>query len=287
MKIIKAEDIGFCFGVRRAIKKADQAINTLPTYDIYMLGEIIHNPQVIGKFIKKGIHIVNEIYQVPPEKYLITRAHGISKEEEEYAKKNNIILIDTTCPYVKKLHKIAISLQKDNYRIFILGDIDHPEIQSLLSYIEYKAVIIRSGNDFKKYADEKFFKKIGLLSQTTKNIDEFNKIIQTVFNYSDELRVYNTICKATKHRQEATKDLATKVDLMIVIGGFKSANTNRLTNLSKKMGVETYHIEHESQLKPNWFKNKRKIGITSGTSTPDYINESIIKKIGQIIENLN
>ncbi|MFZ2330614.1 MAG: 4-hydroxy-3-methylbut-2-enyl diphosphate reductase, partial [Atribacterota bacterium] len=135
MEIIKAQDIGFCFGVRRAIKKAEQAIKNLPAHEIYMLGEIIHNPQVIKKFKKKGINIIEEISQVPPDKYLITRAHGISRNEENYIKRNNIKLIDTTCPYVKKLHQIASVLKKEKYQIVILGDIDHPEIKSLLSYI--------------------------------------------------------------------------------------------------------------------------------------------------------
>ncbi len=281
MEIIKAQDIGFCFGVRRAIKKAEQAIKNLPAHEIYMLGEIIHNPQVIKKFKKKGINIIEEICQVPPNKYLIARAHGVSKNEENYTKRNNIRLIDTTCPYVKKLHQIASVLKREKYQIVILGDTNHPEIRSLLSYINNSALVVQSANDV-KLKNFKFYGKIGLLSQTTKDIKQFLKITKKIFSHTEELRIFNTICMATRLRQEATEELAKTVDLMIVIGGLNSANTSRLTYLSKKIGVETYHIEDEKQLNLNWFQGKKKIGITSGTSTPDYITRKIIMEIKKL-----
>ncbi|MDD3656282.1 MAG: 4-hydroxy-3-methylbut-2-enyl diphosphate reductase [Atribacterota bacterium] len=284
MEIIKAKDIGFCFGVRRAIKRAENAITHLPANDLYMLGEIIHNPQVIREFRIRGINIIQEISQVPSNKYLIIRAHGIVKREEDYAKRNNIILIDTICPYVKKLHQIANSLQREGYQIIILGDINHPEIRSLLSYIDHKAYVVQSINDIKCKSFE-FSKKIGLLSQTTKDLKQLHKIIKIMFNYTEELRIFNTICKATRLRQQATRDLAKIVDLMIVIGGLNSANTQRLAYLSKAVGVETYHIEDEKQLNINYLRDKGKIGITSGTSTPDYVTEKIIKKIRELNHN--
>ncbi len=281
MQIIKSKDIGFCFGVKRAIKKAEQALTNFPSRDIYMLGEIIHNPQVIKDFISKGINIIKEIEQVPSDKYLVTRTHGISKKEEEYAKNNNIKLIETTCPYVKQLQQIAKTLQRDRYQIVVLGDIDHPEITSLLSYIDNQAYVIQSVEEMKhKYYQ--FSKKIGLLSQTTKDIEQFQQLIKEIFNYAEELRVFNTICKATRLRQQSIQELAKTVDLMIVIGGLNSANTKRLAYLSKKEGIETYHIENEQQLNKEWFKGKEKIGIASGTSTPSYITDEIILKIKQI-----
>ncbi len=285
MEIIKAEDIGFCFGVKRAIKRAEDALDSLPTKKVFMLGEIIHNPQVINQFKMKGVNVVNEITEVPPNKYLITRAHGILKEEEEYAKKNNIILVDTTCPYVKRLHSIAAILYKEKYHIVVFGDIGHPEIKSLLSYIDNNAHIIQSENDIKKES-LKYFKKIGLLSQTTKDSKKYNYIIRNLIDHTEELRIFDTICKATRLRQEATKKLAKKVDLMIVIGGANSANTNRLSTLCKRIGVETFHIENESQLDLNYLKNKKKIGITSGTSTPDYITDNVIRGINNFKNKL-
>ncbi len=281
MKIIKAQEMGFCFGVRRAIRRAEHAINIIPASDIYMLGEIIHNPQVTKKFKEKGITVVEEISEVPSHKYLITRAHGVSKNEKSYAKKHNIRLIDTTCPYVKKLHQIAFSLKNEGYQIVIFGDAGHPEIRSLLSYINNKALVIQSTQKIKSQKHN-FVNKIGLLSQTTKDIKQLYKIIKELFKYTEELRIFNTICKATRLRQEATEKLAKTVDLMLIIGGLNSANTNRLAYLSKKIGVETHHIEDEKQLNSNWFKDKERIGITSGASTPDYITKKIILEIEKL-----
>ena len=281
MEIIKAREMGFCFGVRRAIRRAEHIISIIPGSDIYMLGEIIHNPQVMKKFKEKGITIVQEIEKVPAHKYLITRAHGVSKNEIDYAKKNSIRLIDTTCPYVKKLHQIALSLKREGYQIVISGDIDHPEIKSLLSYIDNEAVVVQSSQEINNQRN-KLSKKVGLLSQTTKDIARFYQIIKEIFKYCEELRIFNTICKATRLRQEATKELAKVVDIMVVIGGLNSANTNRLAYLSKKIGVETHHIEDEKQLNLNWFKDKKKVGITSGASTPDYITKKIIVEIEKL-----
>ena len=281
MEIIKAREMGFCFGVRRAIRRAEHIISIIPGSDIYMLGEIIHNPQVMKKFKEKGITLVQEIEKVPAHKYLVTRAHGVSKNEIDYAKKHNIRLIDTACPYVKKLHQIALSLKRGGYQIVISGDIDHPEIKSLLSYIDNQALVVQSAQEIKNQRN-KLSKKIGLLSQTTKDIAQFYQIIKEIFKYCQELRIFNTICKATRLRQEATKELAKIVDIMVVIGGLNSANTNRLSYLSKKIGVETYHIEDEKQLNLDWFKDKKKVGITSGASTPDYITKKIITEIEKL-----
>jgi 4-hydroxy-3-methylbut-2-enyl diphosphate reductase len=285
MEILQTKEIGFCFGVRRAIKIAEETISTLSHDDIYMLGEIIHNPQVINEFKKKGIHIVQNISQVPHHKYIITRAHGINKSEEQYSQQGNIKLIDTTCPYVKKLHYIANLLRKEKYQIIILGDIIHPEIKSLLSYIDNQAIVIQSLEDLqgKPY---QFSKKIGILSQTTKDIEQYKQIIKEIFSYVEELRVFNTICKATLLRQQSAQELAKVVDLMIVIGGFNSANTTKLAYLSKKIGTETYHIENKSQLDQTWFRDKKKIGITTGTSTPDYVTSQVIKEIKRLTQNL-
>jgi len=282
MKIYKAEHMGFCFGVKKAIKKARLVLNEVNTKeDIYMLGEIIHNPQVIEEFIKNGVKIVNQISQVPEGKHLITRAHGILASELKYAKEKNIRIIDTTCPYVRKLHKIIKTLKNDGYKVIIYGDYNHPEIKSVLSFINNNGSVIQHFSQIEK--NHSVYKgKVGVISQTTKDIKSYKKLLNKLFDYSDEIRVFNTICKATIYRQDATRKLAKKVDLVIVVGGLNSANTTRLASISRKVGVKTYHIEREEQLEKSWFKNKNKVGITSGASTPDYITENVIKKIEQI-----
>ena len=285
MKIIKAKDIGFCFGVKRAIKKAEQALEAIPANEIYMLGEIIHNPQVIKHFKKKGINIVQEIEEVPSQKFLISRAHGIALNEEKYTKSHAITLIDTTCPYVKRLQYIVALLNKEKYQIIVFGDVNHPEIRCLLSYIDNKALVIPSIEELKNIKRDNVSKKVGLLSQTTKDVGKFSSIVKIMVGYTEELRIFNTICKATALRQQVTWELAKKVDLMIVIGGKKSANTGRLVNLSKQAGVETYHIEDEKQLNRIWFKNKKLVGITSGASTPEWLINNVIKKINDLSQD--
>ena len=278
MKIMKASHIGFCFGVKRAIKRANQLVSQVRSEDIYMLGEIIHNPQVIRDFHERGIHIVQQISQVPEHKYLITRAHGIEKSEKLFARKQNIRLIDTTCPYVHKLHQIARLLKKNDYQIIIFGDTDHPEIQSVLSYIGSNAQVIQSLAEAKKLPF-KGNEKIGLLSQTTKDISLYEQVALEIMRKVEELRMYNTICKATVLRQHSARKLAEKVDLMIVVGGLNSANTTRLASICRHIGVETYHVESENQLKETWFREKKTIGITSGASTPDLVTDKVIQKI--------
>jgi (E)-4-hydroxy-3-methyl-but-2-enyl pyrophosphate reductase len=285
LEILKAKNTGFCFGVKRAINKANKLIKEINSEEIYMLGEIIHNPQVIKEFKKKGISIVDEVSQVPSNKYLITRAHGIASYEIEIAQQNSIRLIDTTCPYVKKLHQIASLLNKENYQIIIFGDRSHPEIKSLLSYIDTNVKVFQSYNDVKN-SSFRYNYKVGIISQTTKDTNEFKRIIEKIIENVDELRVFNTICKATSLRQKSTRELATKVDLMIVVGGLNSANTTRLAQLSRREGVKTYHIESEKEIRKEWFKGTEKVGVTSGASTPDYITEKVINKIKRLSDKI-
>ncbi|MBN2395897.1 MAG: 4-hydroxy-3-methylbut-2-enyl diphosphate reductase [Candidatus Atribacteria bacterium] len=278
MEIIRANHIGFCYGVKRAIKLANQLLSEANSDDIYMLGEIIHNPQVVKSYQDRGIHVVDDVSEVPAHKYLITRAHGILKGEKKIARERQIKLIDTTCPYVSKLRKIAVLLKSEGYHIFIFGDTNHPEIKSLLSYIDTDVKVVQSLNEISSHHFANLG-KIGLISQTTKDYQKYLKIAMAILKHVDELRIYNTICKATALRQDATRKLAKQVEIMIVVGGFNSANTTRLANISKQLGVPTFHIETEKQLKKEWFKGKQKIGITSGASTPDFVTESIIQKI--------
>lgn len=281
LEIIKARNMGFCFGVKRAVNKADRAIKEIKNNGIYMLGEIIHNPQVIKEFTEKGVKIVNEVTQVPYNAYLISRAHGISLHEKKIAESRNIKLIDTTCPYVKKLHEITKLLRKENYHIAIFGDLDHPEIKSLLSYNTNNTAVIQSIDEIKDFLLEGN-KKVALVSQTTKNTNDFNKIAIKMIDKVEELRIFRTICNSTTLRQSAVSELAKKVDIIIVVGGLNSANTARLAQISKKIGIKTYHIESENNIEEAWFKGIQKIGVTSGASTPDYVTESVIRRIKKI-----
>jgi (E)-4-hydroxy-3-methyl-but-2-enyl pyrophosphate reductase len=275
LKIILSKKMGFCFGVKKSVNLAKNALKTRKN-NLYMLGSIINNPQVIEYFIKKGVKIADNLDEVLEESTVITRAHGISPTMLKKAYQKRLSVVDTTCPYVRKVQKIARYLYEKDYFIVIYGDKKHPEVLSLLDTIQNNALVINSIHDAEKITKKK---KIGFISQTTKNIYDFYKLSSALLNRAEELRIFNTICKSTTERQKSVLELAKKVDVMLVIGGKESANTNRLAEIGKNQGVKTYHIETKNQLKYKWFYPEGKIGIASGASTPDWITNEIIDKL--------
>ena len=267
--------MGFCFGVKKSVNLAKNALKTRKN-NLYMLGSIINNPQVIEYFIKKGVKITDNLDEVPEESTVITRAHGISPTMLKKAYQKKLSVVDTTCPYVRKVQKIARYLYEKDYFIVIYGDKKHPEVLSLLDTIQNNALVINSIHDAEKITKKK---KIGFISQTTKNIYDFYKLSSALLNRAEELRIFNTICKSTTERQKSILELAKKVDVILVIGGKESANTTRLAEIGKNQGVKTYHIETKNQLKYKWFHPEDKVGITSGASTPDWITNEVIDKL--------
>ncbi|MCJ7657312.1 MAG: 4-hydroxy-3-methylbut-2-enyl diphosphate reductase [Candidatus Atribacteria bacterium] len=275
MKIILSKKMGFCFGVKKSVKLAKNALKVRKN-NLYMLGSIINNPQIIEYFIKKGVKITDNLDEVPEESTVISRAHGISPTMLKKAYQKKLSVVDTTCPYVRKVQKIARYLYEKDYFLVIYGDKKHPEVLGLLDTVQNNALVINSIPDAEKITIKK---KIGFISQTTKNIHDFFKLSSTLLNRAEELRIFNTICKSTTERQKSVLELAAEVDLILVIGGKESANTTRLAEISKNQGVKTYHIETKNQLKNKWFNPEDKVGITSGASTPDWITNEVIDKL--------
>jgi len=275
MKILLSKKMGFCFGVRKSIDLADKTI-AKSEKDVYMLGPIIHNPRVIEDYQDRGVKLVNDIKQVPDESTVITRAHGISPAISKTAKNKKITLIDTTCSNVKKLQEIALFLKKNHYFLIIYGDNKHPEILSVLEMVDHDAIVINEIDDVKGVNQ---CKKIGFISQTTKNIFDFEKLACQLLEKTKELRIFNTICPATMERQRSISELSMQVDIMLVIGGKKSANTSRLAKICKNHGVKTYHVETKAQLRREWFTKDDRVGISSGASTPDYLTNEIIQQL--------
>lgn len=272
MEIILSKKMGFCFGVKKSVNLAKNILKEKKDNQ-YMLGFIINNPQVIEYFKKEGVKMVDSVDEVPEESTMITRAHGISPTVLKQADQKKIKIVDTTCPYVKKVQKIAQYLYKNHYFIVIYGDKKHPEILSLLDTVQGNAFVVKSILEAEEITKQK---KIGLISQTTKNIYNFNKLSFALLNKAKELRIFNTICKSTMERQRSALELAKEVDIMLVIGGKDSANTTRLAEISKNQGIKTYHIETKNQLKRKWFQPENKVGITSGASTPDWVTNEVI-----------
>ena len=278
MKIETAKHSGFCFGVKRAIQIATEtAQNNKKTVT---LGPIIHNPQMVEFLMKKGIQSIDNINNISDETIII-RSHGITSGNYKLLVEKSLNIVDATCPFVKKAQEYAQKLTEDGYQLYILGEKDHPEVEALLSYIDDSAVVITDPDvDFKKPTQ----RKVALIAQTTQSEEKFEGLAKKLIHVSEELYVVKTICNATILRQETTRNLSQKVDIMIVIGGKNSANTTRLAEIARAEGCTTFHIETESELKDMWFKDVNNVGISAGASTPNWIINSVKEKIKKINE---
>ncbi len=275
-EIFLVEGAGFCFGVKRAI---DIAFDVAEKHKegLFTLGPIIHNPQVVEKLRELGVNPLEDISDRLDIKTLIIRAHGIPKGKLEELKNYGFEIIDATCPFVKRAQKIAEKLALEDYQVIIIGDKNHPEVKGILSYAGEKAVVIKNSEEI-PYIN----KKIGIIQQTTQPLSKVKEILNGIINSLsefEEMRIFNTLCNFTSKRLEATEKVAKEVDMMIVIGGKNSANTNQLANLCRKIGVKTFHIEDAEEINSDWFRGVKKIGITAGASTPNWIISKIVDKI--------
>jgi len=269
MQIKIAEHSGFCFGVKRAINIADSTLKSLKyKKDIYSIGPIIHNPQVVNSLLKKGLYVTNDIKAIKKGTVIIS-SHGAPQDVIRKIKKKKIKLIDATCPFVKQAHIIVKNLKKKGYRVVVVGDRAHPEVKALLSL---------AGRGTKT-------KKVGVISQTTQNKSHYLKEISGILNGDfSEVRVFNTICNDTMHRQTLTCKLLKECDVMVVVGGKNSANTRRLYEICRESGVDSYHIEEPSELNKDFFTDRRCAGVVSGASTPDRMVRKVVERIKKISE---
>lgn len=278
MDIIVAKNAGFCFGVDRAVKITEEELRKDKT-DIYSYGPLIHNPQAVGKLRDKGLNTVDEFESIQKGR-IIVRSHGIPKSTQDSIINSGLELIDCTCPYVIAVHKKVNEYSSKGYDIVIVGDKNHPEVIGINGWCEDKAYIINSLDDANSLPE---FKKVCVVSQTTNRLDKFVDLSKIVEEKSEEVVLFNTICNATKLRQEAAEELAQEVDAMIVLGGKESSNTIKLAEISKKFCKDVYHVETIDELDFNVLQNLNKIGITAGASTPDWI----IKEAVKVMENYN
>lgn len=281
MKIIVAQNAGFCFGVKRAMEIALQSVKNKKGKKVKMLREIIHNPVEVKKLTEAGINCVNDIEEIKQGDSVIISAHGITLNEEKILKSKNVNLIDTTCPYVKKIHNIVKVLNMENYQVVIIGDKEHYEVKGIMGHSGKNTVVISSKDDLNEI---KLEKKIGVVAQTTQNIEVFKKLINSLMDIAlnngvTEIKIFNTICDATYKRQEETKNIAKEAEVMIIIGGKNSANTRRLFDICKEILKDVHYVESDRELKKIWFKNKNVVGISAGASTSEESIKNVVKKI--------
>ncbi|SFV63025.1 4-hydroxy-3-methylbut-2-enyl diphosphate reductase [hydrothermal vent metagenome] len=276
MKIELASSYGFCFGVKRAIKIAEEHPGS-KTY-----GPLIHNKDEIDR-LKDGfsIGLAESIDDVNRDESVVIRTHGIPKKELESLKEQDNTIIDATCPYVTTPQKDVEKMSKEGYSIVIFGDKNHPEIKGVVSYAQNQddAFIVL---DAKELEDLPLRSKVAVVAQTTRKPEDFLKITSALILKHKEVRVFNTICNATFENQDAAADLAAKADVMIVIGGKHSSNTKQLHSICKNYCADSYLIENEKELKSDWFDGKKLCGISAGASTPDWIVQNVIDEIEKI-----
>jgi 4-hydroxy-3-methylbut-2-enyl diphosphate reductase len=284
MKIIVAPSAGFCFGVKRAVNMAlDAAENCSPTEKLNTLGPIIHNPQVVKSLEEKGVYPIDDIKNGAYSTILI-RSHGIKSELMKDLTAKNLKIIDATCPFVKKAQNYINEAAIKGYFIIMVGDRNHPEVQSVISFADRGRFLVI--NNISDIENVPVSEKLALISQTTQDVNFYKKIIEEINVIAkNEVVVFDTICDATMIKQEESKVIAASVDVMIVVGGHNSANTNKLQNICKEIQSNTYHVETENEVDPAWFKNAKNVGITAGASTPDWIIERVVKKIRDIDES--
>ena len=277
MEIIVARHAGFCFGVERAIdivKDAAKEYNHVVTF-----GPIIHNPQVVGELKEAGVATIKSLDEVSKDMSVVIRSHGIERTEAEYLAENAGNVVDAACPFVKKAQIAAARLSKSCDYIVILGESDHPEVKGIVSYIDIPYKVIESAEEASALD---YVEKYGFLAQTTQSISIFESAAEKLKAKCSELVIAKTICSATEKRQEAAIEVASKVEVMIVVGGKNSANTTRLYHLCKEICPNTYHVETVAELRVDMFQGISKVGLTAGASTPTYLLEKVREYILEV-----
>jgi 4-hydroxy-3-methylbut-2-enyl diphosphate reductase len=273
VKITVAKDAGYCFGVRDAVNMAYDSAEEFG--NVYMLGDIVHNEQVVKDLENVGTKVVETLDDVPKDSPILFRAHGTVNGLWDQAKSKKMNIIDATCPLVHEIHHEVKRLAADGRKIIIIGDHGHDEVVAIANQVD-DAIIISSPSEANKLRK---MKKAGVVSQSTQMIENVQGIISILIEKIFDLHFVNTICYPTKRNHEQIKLMATENDVMIIIGSFTSANSKRLAELSSDRNSNSYQVTCAKDLKVKWFNNKHSVGISAGASTPDYLIEEVKLKI--------
>lgn len=276
-KINVAKNSGFCFGVRMAVDKALEEAEK--SDNVIMLGDIVHNEHVVRKIDSSGVRVVDELPTENPGT-LMLRAHGTVPEVYEEANEKGYRIVDATCPLVLEIHDNARGLDKDGYKVVIIGDHGHDEVKGIAGQVK-NPIIISSPEEVEEKIPSRV-RKIGVVVQSTQNIENAQAIVQKLMTLGREMKYYDTICKPTKLYQAEIRTMPLENDVMIIVGSFTSANTKRLTEISHSLNTKSYQVENGSDIEKGWFDGADTVGVTAGASTPDWIIDEVVKAIEKL-----
>ena len=280
MKLTIAKSAGYCFGVKRAVNMVYQEAEEAKV-PVYTYGPIIHNEEVVRDLKQRGVHVVRELKELEnlPKGKIIIRSHGISRREHEAMKACGFEVLDATCPFVLKIHRLVEKYSKEGYRIVIAGNEHHPEVEGILGWAEGQpAYTVTSQEDIEKLP-LKEGEKVCLVAQTTFNYNKFQELVEIIKKKGYDISVLDTICNATEERQTEARKIAAESDLMIVIGDKHSSNTQKLYEISKKECANTYYIQTSKDMDYHQIQSINNVGITAGASTPNNIIEEVSKNV--------
>jgi len=274
VKVLLAKSAGFCFGVKRATNMAFAAADNHT--HICSFGPIIHSPQVVQRLAEQGVAVVGDIDAINGGAVII-RSHGVEAGELEHIRERGLEIVDATCPFVKKAQDHAALLAAEGYSVVLVGEAEHPEVQGIVSYAGDGSVHVVAGRDDAEKLPR--MSKIGIVAQTTQAYENFRQVVEVCLGRCQELRVFNTICDATSVRQAEAKAIAAEADVMLVVGGYNSANTSRLASICRDIQPRTHHIETADEIDPTWFAGAGCVGVTAGASTPHWIIEQVVDRL--------
>ena len=279
MEIILAKTAGFCFGVQRAVDTVDTQIKE-GTSPIYTYGPIVHNETVVKELETQGVRVLNSKEELLnlTEGTVIIRAHGVGKEIYDLMEQKGIRLVDATCPFVRKIHRIVQKEGAEGRQILIIGNARHPEVEGIRGWCRTPSFVVESVEEAQNFTIEAG-EKLCVVSQTTFNYKKFKDLVEIISKKGYDIIVLNTICSATEERQTEARQIASRVDAMIVIGGSHSSNTQKLFEICKKECENTYHIQELEDLDLKSSQSIRCVGITAGASTPNKIIEEVQKNV--------
>ncbi len=280
MEIIVAKTAGFCFGVSNAVKKTYQLLDRTPG-QLYTFGPIIHNDQVVNELCSKGVKIAQTVDDIDETGCVVIRAHGVGPAVYEELGRKSIEVVDGTCPDVKKIHKLVNEKYREGYQIVIVGDKNHPEVIGINGWCDNTAFIAENTEDIDEFSSKISNKPICVVAQTTITSEKWQTINEYLNKVFENIIKFDTICNATSRRQNEAAEIAKDVDFMVVVGSKHSSNTRKLFEICKNYCKETYNIETSGDLPPMDIKKIKKVGITAGASTPDWIIKEVIEKMSE------